>query len=410
MAGACPLTGGPPRLPEISASRLQFFPYDPGRPGSLKAALELQIYIVAASGDNDMFNPFQKAPEPTPDLCEVVDLAEIDLDFVVEEAFRQDPPKAIHPIVSVPATPDDLATVELFRGLSGPELAEIAPQCLSSRVIPGYVLYPAGRYNTRLYCVLEGQLRLYVTDGSKRPRGIVDIGQSCGLSSALSMQAADHSLIATEETHLVAIDIAVINKFTARSHAFAQNYAALMANYAKGDHCLQLNAQGKLPAKRHGYIDETTLLHNQHWLDAMFPRIVERCRISGEPLSLVALQVDRLTELDREAGVVLSPYLLEAIGQTMVAHSRPTDLHVIDRHRRLLVVLPDSDLDGARVLATRLREQVKTLAAEDLPLPAVTLSIGIVSLRPDESGEALLARAEALIQKSTRAGGNWLNE
>jgi diguanylate cyclase (GGDEF)-like protein len=360
-----------------------------------------------------MFNPFSKshsAPEPTPSDDEVVDLSEIDLDFAVEEAFRKGTPKVVRPIVTVPAEPDDLRAVELFRELGDAELADFAPLCQSSRVVPGYVLYPAGRINTRVHFVIEGQLRLYRNDGGKRPCGIVDIGQSDGLSSAMSMQPTDHSLIATESSHLLVIDAPAIEKMTRRSHAFARNYAAHVAGYTRGENCLQLGGPQPAGLRRDGYIDPITLLHNQRWLDTMFPRIVERSRLSGEPLSLVAFKVDRLDEIDREAGVKLSRYILEAVGQLMVEHSRPTDLHVFDRQRRLLVVLPESDLDAARVLATRLREHVKTLAVDDLPIPSVTLSIGIVTLAESESGEGLLGRADTLIQKSINAGGNWLNE
>src|SRR3989344_4909168 len=146
-----------------------------------------------------MINPFSKFQTSTDRSGdpEVVDLSEIDLDFAVEEAFRQDAleaPKVINPIVSVPAEPGDLGGLELFKGLSDEELTELAPLCQSTRVIPGYVLYPTGRFNTKLYFVLEGQMRLYKAGGEKRPCGIVDIGQSCGLSSALTMQAAEHSL------------------------------------------------------------------------------------------------------------------------------------------------------------------------------------------------------------------------
>ncbi|OGI37466.1 MAG: hypothetical protein A2140_05035 [Candidatus Muproteobacteria bacterium RBG_16_62_13] len=360
-----------------------------------------------------MFNPFSQSPQPAAaplDENEVVDLADIDLDFAVEDAFRQEAPKVIRPMVSVPAEPGDLAGLDLFRELSNEELAEFAPQCLSVRVVPGYVLYPVGRINTRLYFVIEGQVRMYRNDGGKRPCGIVDFGQSCGLTSALSMQPTEHSLIATESTHLLVIEAPAIEKFTRRSHAFAQNYTALMASYAKGDHCLQLGGRGPAPVRRDGYIDPTTLLHNQNWLDTMFPRIVERSRMSGEPLSLVAFKVDRLDEIDRVAGVVLSRYILEALGQLMVENSRPTDLHVFDRDRRLVVVLPDSNLDGARILANRLRERVKTLTVDDLPIPTVTLSMGIVTLTDAESGDSLLGRADTLIQKGINAGGDWLNE
>jgi len=370
-----------------------------------------------------MNNPFSKKAHASesslddfPSTEEVVDLADIDLDFAVEEAFRQPPPEApktpkiIRSIVTVPAEPANLSALELFQGIDEQELAELVPHCQISRVVPGYVLYPVGRFNTRLYVVIEGQMRLYKADGAKRPCGIVDIGQSCGLTSALNMQPVDHSLIATEDTQLLVIEAPTIEKLNARSHRFAQNYAALLTRYTKGDHCLLINSQGSVPAKRDGYIDPNTLLHNQRWLDMMFPRIVERSYQSGKPLSLVFFKVDRMLEIDREAGVVISRYILEALGQLMMEFSRPTDLHAINRHDRLVVVLPESGLDAARTLGNRLREQTKSLKTEDLDLPPVTLSMAIVSLEAGESSQALLERADALIMKSSKAGGNWMFE
>lgn len=362
-----------------------------------------------------MINPFSliksKSDEATdfdPVQDEVVDLAEIDLDFAVEEAFRQEAPKTIRPSVSMPAEPAHMKELALFSGLSDEELVKLAPQCQAVHVIPGFVLYPLGRINTRLYLVVEGQLRTYLKDGSKRPSGIVDIGQSCGLASALNMQPTEHALIATETSLLLVIEAAMLEKMTKASHAFASNYTSLMASYAKGDHCLRLDRRGVVPLKRDGYIDPDTLLHNQHWLDTMLPRIVERSWKSGKPLSMVMMKVDRMLEIDREAGVVLSRYILEALGKIMMEYSRPTDLHAIDLHQRLLVVLPDSDLDGARTLATRLRIQTNNLKSDDLELPPVTLSAAIVTLEDGETDKALLERAGNLILKSSKAGGNWL--
>jgi diguanylate cyclase (GGDEF)-like protein len=301
--------------------------------------------------------------------------------------------------------------VELFRGIEPEQLVEYAPLCQLVRTVPGYVFYPAGRFNTRLFVVVEGQLRLYAAQKERRPRAIVDIGQSCGLSEALGMSPAEHSLIATEETRVVAIELTVLNKLVARSHVFAQNYAELMASYTRGDHCLTLSRGGKTAASRGGYIDPATLLHNQHWLDTMFPRLVERARKDGKPLSLVALRVDRLDAIDRESGVVLSPFMLEVVGRLMVEHSRPTDLHVIDASHRLLSVLPDTTLEGARALAGRIRDEVKKVSAVDeLPLPPMTLSVGIVALGTEETPEALLERAEGLVLKSAAAGGDALHE
>lgn len=353
--------------------------------------------------------------QPVHDEHEIVDLAEIDLEFAIEEALAgieaPEPPKVISPMVAVPATAEDLAGVELFRGIEPEHLAQHAQLCQLVRTVPGYLLYPAGRINTRLFVVLDGQLRLYAAQKERRPRAIVDIGQSCGLSEALGMAPAEHSLIATEETRVLAIDITALNKLVARSHVFAQNYTELMASYSRGDHCLMLSRGGKTAASRGGYIDPATLLHNQHWLEVMFPRLVERARKAGKPLSVVALRIDHLDAIDRESGVVLSPFMLELVGRLMVEHSRPTDLHVIDTSQRLLSILPDTSLEGARALAQRIRDEVrKESAVDDVPLPTMTISVGIVELGAEETHAALLERAEGLVVRSAAAGGDALHE
>ena len=357
----------------------------------------------------------RSSPQNNPEEQEIVDLAEIDLQFAIEEALAgidaPEPPKIISPMVSVPATPEDLAAVELFRGIEPEQLVEYAPLCQLVRTVPGYLFYPAGRFNTRLFLVMEGQLRLYAAQNERRPRAIVDIGQSCGLSEALGMLPAEHSLIATEETRVLAIELTALNKLVARSHAFAQNYAELMASYSRSDHCLILSRGGKTASNRGGYIDPATLLHNQHWLEVMFPRLVERARKDGKPLSVLALRIDRLDAIDRESGVVLSPFMLEVVGRLMVDHSRPTDLHVIDASHRLLSILPDTTPEGARALATRIREEVRKISSvDDVPLPPMTLSAGIVSLGAVDTPATLLERAEQLVVKSAAAGGDSLHE
>ena len=84
-----------------------------------------------------MFDFLKRVTDPTgqtdrePD--EIVDLAEIDLEFAIEEALAgieaPEPPKVISPMVAVPATPEDLAAVELFRGIEPEQLVEYAPLC-----------------------------------------------------------------------------------------------------------------------------------------------------------------------------------------------------------------------------------------------------------------------------------------
>lgn len=359
-------------------------------------------------------------PSPTPsggipvDGIEVVELSEIDLDFAVEEAFRQGASRAPETTSTDAANSQDLGALELFQGIGEQDLAACAARCQSIHAVPGYVLLAPGRLNTKIFFVAEGQLRLYAQTGDKRPMAIVDVGHSTGLHSALAMQPLDHSAIATEVSRLLAVDIATINELVKRSHTFARNYAALLASYLRGDNCLHVGARTG-GAARPGYVDELTLLRNQRWLDETFPRLVPRYRLGDKTLAVVAFAVDKLDEIVKEHGIGPGLRVLEAVGHWMQDLTRPTDILAINKNRCIFAFLPDCDLDAARQLAGRLKTQIQilpiSLATEKAPQPiTVTLSLGIAVLGQGMNEHDFLGKAEALIQKSIKLGGNWLSE
>jgi diguanylate cyclase (GGDEF)-like protein len=349
------------------------------------------------------------------DGIEVVELSDIDLDFAVEEAFRQGVSRAEPEATSTDAAnPQELGALELFQGVGEQDLVACAARCQLIHAVAGHVLFAPGRLNTKIFFVLEGQVRLYAQTGDKRPIAVADVGHSTGLRSALAMQPLDHSAIATEVSRLLVVDITVIDELTKRSHAFARNYAALLASYLRGGECLHVGAPTGATA-RPGYIDELTLLRNQRWLDEMLPRLLGRYRLGDKTLAVAAFAIDKLDELVKEHGIGPGLRVLEAIGHWMQDQTRPTDILAISKSRYLFAFLPDCDLDAARQLAGRLKSQIQSLpislATEKAPQPiTVTLSLGIAELERGKNEQDFLGKTEALIQKSIKLGGNWLSE
>ncbi len=353
------------------------------------------------------------------DGIEVVELSEVDLDFAVEEVFgkRAARPPALDLAATrtEPATADELRLLELCRGLSGDELAALAPRCQSIHAIPGYVLVSPGRLNGKVFFVLEGQLRLYSQANDKRPMAIADVGHSTGLRPALVNQPVNYAVIATEVSHIVAIDLATLDECAKRSHAFARNYAALLASYIRGDNCLHLSGRPPGSQAPQGYVDELTLLHNPHWLSTMFPRLVARARLGNKPLAVTAFAVDKLEEIIKAHGIGAGLRVLQVIGHWLLDQTRPTDILAINPNRHILAFLPDGDLNTARALAVRLRTAVQTLSIslapeKTTPPIQVSLSIGIAELEHGMKETELLNKTEALIQKSVKLGGNSISE
>lgn len=361
------------------------------------------------------------SPPPKPGLSlegiEVVELSDVDLEFDVEEVFgkRAAPPPVLEldSTRTEPATADDLRAVELFQGLESKDIDALAPRCQSIHAVPGYVLLAPGRIDNKVYFVIEGQLRLYARTSDKRPTAVADIGHSTGLRSALAMQPAEHAVIATEVSHVLAVDVSAIDEYVKRSHTFARNYAALLARYVRGDHCLHVGGRPPGGTARESYVDELTLLHNQHWLDTVYPRLVTRCRLGNKPLAVVGFAIDQLDDVVKANGIGPGLRVLEAVGHWLLDQTRPTDLLAVGQNRYLYAFLPDCDLDAARQLADRLKVQARTLPvtlAPGKPAMAITLALGIAELEKGMRDKEFLVRTEALIRKSVKLGGNCVSE
>jgi diguanylate cyclase (GGDEF)-like protein len=78
---------------------------------------------------------------------------------------------------------------------------------------------------------------------------------------------------------------------------------------------------------------------------------------------------------------------------------RETDYVARYGGEEFVVVMPQTGLDGAGVLAERLRSQVEA----ELP---IRVSGGIASVRDDDNTDTLLARADAALYSAKSAGRN----
>ncbi len=353
-------------------------------------------------------------PPPSDQGIEVVELSDIDLDFAIEQMFQQGAARPLETTRTEMADAEEIRSLDVFHGLSKEEISKLVASSKSIQAVAGHVLVSPGRLNTKVFFVVEGQLRLYAPNNDRRPVAIVDVGHCTGLRSALTMQPAQYAVIATEISNILEVDIKTIEELTKQSHTFALHYTSLLASYVRGDNCFYVGARAPKNA-RQGYIDELTLLHNQHWLDTMLPRLISRFRLVDKPLSLVAFAADGLGPIAKEHGMAAGLRVLEAIGHWVLNHTRPIDILAINRGGCVFAFLPDSDLEAARHLADRLKNAIPSvpvnLASPKATAPiTVTLSFGITSLEKGMKENDFVNKAETLVKKSMSLGGNQINE
>lgn len=123
--------------------------------------------------------------------------------------------------------------------------------------------------------------------------------------------------------------------------------------------------------------------------------------------SLVMLDADGFKQVNDRLGHAAGDAFLRAMAG--VLHDR---LRNVDTPGRLggdefAVVLPETDLAGARVVAERLRECVEQLGRENPDVPPCTLSLGIAEIGPQhDSVEAWFKAADTALYQAKAQGRN----
>ncbi|MCW8846857.1 MAG: GGDEF domain-containing protein [Gammaproteobacteria bacterium] len=154
--------------------------------------------------------------------------------------------------------------------------------------------------------------------------------------------------------------------------------------------------------------DPLTGAANQRFLYEILRQEWGRAERTGSPLALVLTEFDGYESyVDRfgdHAGDALLRQAAEIIGREI---KRPGDLLARLGGKRFAVLLPDTDLDGASLIAERLR-QAMVLQCVGMGPEEVTLSAGVAVRMPStqQNDGELLEMARVCLAAAKRTGGD----
>jgi diguanylate cyclase (GGDEF)-like protein len=178
----------------------------------------------------------------------------------------------------------------------------------------------------------------------------------------------------------------------------AQQMAVAMENVALHD---QLRWQAT--------VDELTGLANHRAFQDTLAAEVARLGRFGRPLSLAMVDIDNFKAINDTYGHQQGDLVLREVAAVLQRACRATDEPARYGGEELAVILPNTDLDGAHVVAEAIRRAVQALTVRfgDGLSVGVTVSIGISALDdPAAEPAALIASADAALYEAKRAGKN----
>lgn len=155
--------------------------------------------------------------------------------------------------------------------------------------------------------------------------------------------------------------------------------------------------------------DELTGLANRRCFMEALTREVERAGRYDRSLSLVLLDLDHFKKVNDTWGHAAGDDVLKEVARALRSVCRDIDLPARLGGEELVLLLPETDGEGARVVAERARERIEQARHErpDGRTFHVTASMGVVSLGSGApTADALLQRADEALYAAKGRGRN----
>jgi diguanylate cyclase (GGDEF)-like protein len=162
--------------------------------------------------------------------------------------------------------------------------------------------------------------------------------------------------------------------------------------------------------KHQSITDPLTGLYNRNYFIERLSEEIDRCIRKNRPISMIFVDVDQFKQINDTHGHMAGDNILRDLGEIFKHNLRGYDFVCRYGGDEFVILLPEVDVEGARKIASKLREVVHEhdfKASEDSPksIP-VSISLGISVLDKDLDEDHFLRSADAALYEAKASGRN----
>lgn len=151
-------------------------------------------------------------------------------------------------------------------------------------------------------------------------------------------------------------------------------------------------------------VDHLTGLKNRYYLDQFVKTKLDALDREGKTASMIILDIDHFKKVNDEYGHDVGDRVLATVSTILSGAFRKSDVVARLGGEEFIVLLYDTPLDTAKILAERARHLI-AIEEFDIDVP-VTISLGVAEKEPEESFNALYKRADDALYQAKSLGRN----
>jgi diguanylate cyclase len=162
--------------------------------------------------------------------------------------------------------------------------------------------------------------------------------------------------------------------------------------------------------RREAMLDPLTKIFNRKYFDEGMMKAISDAKSGGAPLSLMLLDIDHFKRFNDTWGHQTGDQVLRLVAMTLKSNIKGKDVAARYGGEEFAAILPDTDLEGAVILADNIRKavQAKELLKRSTneKLGRITASFGVATFRKGDTTSSLIERADRCLYAAKHAGRN----
>ena len=163
-------------------------------------------------------------------------------------------------------------------------------------------------------------------------------------------------------------------------------------------------------ARTESLTDPLTTLANRKFFDSELSTAIAEAKQSSEPLTLLMSDVDHFKAFNDKFGHLTGDQVLRLVAMSVKQNVKGQDIAARYGGEEFAIALPKTALRSAITVADHIRRAVMTKElmkrSSGERLGRVTISIGVALLRPTDTPQSLIERADVCLYAAKRNGRN----